>query len=149
MFRENLASESHGVALQNLKKIKTEVFLFYKCSLLCLQQEIKEQDKSDFENNGFIFFGNDLKDFSDTAALINCMDLVVSTCTSIPHLSAALGKPTWIMLQYVPDWRWMLDKTDSPWYPSVKLYRQHARGEWDSVLRSVRDDLTNFIGHDF
>ncbi len=130
--------------LQMLSALPVDKFDIY-----CLQQEIKEQDKSDFENNGFIFFGNDLKDFSDTAALINCMDLVVSTCTSIPHLSAALGKPTWIMLQYVPDWRWMLDKKDSPWYPSVKLYRQHARGEWDSVLRSVRDDLTNFIGHDF
>ena len=120
-----------------------------KFDIYCLQQEIKEQDKSDFEKNGFIFYGNDLKDFGDTAALIDCMDLVVSTCTSIPHLSAALGKPTWIMLQHVPDWRWMLDRTDSPWYPSVKLYRQHVRGEWDSVLRSVRDDLTNLSVDDF
>jgi hypothetical protein len=69
------------------------------------------------------------------------MDLVISTCTSVPHLTAAIGIPTWILLQYVPDWRWQLDKEDSDWYPSAKLYRQKSLGDWESVLAQVYADL--------
>ena len=115
-----------------------------KYEIICLQKEIKMQDKLVFEESGLSFYGDELKDFSDTAALIECVDLVVSTCTSVPHLSAALGKPTWLLLQYIPDWRWMLDRTDSPWYPSVRIYRQKTSGDWDRVCKSVYEDLLNF-----
>ncbi|MBU3576347.1 tetratricopeptide repeat protein [Polynucleobacter sp. UK-Mo-2m-Kol15] len=112
---------------------------------ICLQKEIKDCDKEFFENYKNIrFFGNELRDFSDTAALIENVDLVVSTCTSIPHLSGALGKETWILLSYVPDWRWLLDRVDSPWYPSIKLYRQPSIGDWGSVLGKVNFDLNHF-----
>ncbi|MBU3567574.1 tetratricopeptide repeat protein [Polynucleobacter alcilacus] len=111
---------------------------------ICLQKEIKECDKEFFKAYGSIrFFGEELESFADTAALIENLDLVISTCTSIPHLSAALGKETWILLSHVPDWRWLLDRTDSPWYPSVKLFRQPAIGDWDSVFEKVKFDLNH------
>lgn len=109
---------------------------------VCLQKELKECDKQYFENYQNIrFFGDELNDFSDTAALIECLDLVVSTCTSIPHLSAALNKKTWVLLSYLADWRWLTNRNDSPWYPSLSLYRQTTIGDWDSVLEKVRSDL--------
>ena len=112
---------------------------------VCLQKEIKESDRDFFQAFGKIqFYGNDLNDFSDTAALVECVDLVISTCTSVPHLSAALGKKTWILLSYVPDWRWLLDREDSPWYPSVRLYRQQKLDDWSEVLNGVKTDLGSF-----
>ena len=111
---------------------------------ICLQKEIKKCDEDFFNSFGKIkFYGDSLHDFSDTAALIDCVDLVISTCTSVPHLSAALGKETWILLAYSADWRWLLDRADSPWYPSVKLFRQPAIGDWNSVLDKVKCDLTD------
>jgi hypothetical protein len=113
-----------------------------KYEYICLQKEIKESDKDFLAlHQDILYFGDELKDFSDTAALVDCMDLVISTCTSIPHLSAALGKETWLLLSRVPDWRWLLDREDSPWYPAMKLYRQQALGDWDSVFERVKIDL--------
>jgi hypothetical protein len=80
-------------------------------------------------------------DFADTAALIANLDLVISADTSVAHLSAALGKPTWIMVPHAPDWRWMLRRTDSPWYSSATLYRQPAPGDWTSVITRIAADL--------
>ena len=109
---------------------------------ICLQKEIKESDAGSFsERQDVAFFGDQLHDFSDTAALVDNLDLIISTCTSVPHLSGAMGKPTWVLLGHVPDWRWMLHRDDSPWYPSVKLYRQDASWQWDAVVDRVRQDL--------
>jgi len=69
------------------------------------------------------------------------MDLVISVDTSVAHLSGTLGRPTWVLLPYLPDWRWLLDRDDSPWYPSVKLYRQTGVGDWKSVLAQVNTSL--------
>ena len=80
-------------------------------------------------------------DFKGTAALCECMDLVLSVDTSLLHLSGALGKRTWLLLSHVPDWRWMRDREDTPWYPSVKLYRQPAPGDWKSVFRRISADM--------
>ena len=86
-------------------------------------------------------FGSAIKDFTDTAALCELMDLVISVDTSVAHLSAALGKPTWVLLPYLPDWRWLLDRGDSPWYASVRLYRQAADRVWAGVLDKLSADL--------
>ena len=85
-----------------------------------------------------------LKDFSDTAALIANLDLVISVDTSTAHLSAAMGKPTWVLNRYDTCWRWLLNRADSLWYPSVKLYRQSKIGQWDDVITSVKRDLLHF-----
>ncbi len=79
----------------------------------------------------------DLQDFADTAALISLLDLVVTIDTSVAHLAGALGKPVWIMLQNSADWRWLLDRDDSPWYPTARLFRQRQRGDWDGVVADV------------
>jgi len=68
--------------------------------------------------------GPELKDFCDTAALLGQLDLLVTVDTSVAHLAGALGRPVWLLLPRVPDWRWMLDRDDSPWYPSMRLFRQ-------------------------
>jgi tetratricopeptide (TPR) repeat protein len=83
-----------------------------------------------------------ITDFSDTAALIAQLDLVLAVDTSVAHLAAALGKPVWILLPFSPDWRWLLHRDDSPWYPSVRLFRQPAIGDWDSVVEAVVRELT-------
>ena len=67
--------------------------------------------------------------------------LVISVDTSVAHLAGALGKPVWILLTHVPDWRWLLDRDDSPWYPSARLFRQHETREWGSVVTRVREAL--------
>ena len=123
--------------LELLKALPKEGFEY-----ICLQKEIKETDKEVLEANPQIrFVGNHLEDFTDTAALIECVDLVISTCTSVPHLSSSLGKETWLMLSYIPYWLWLLDRNDSPWYPSAKLYRQEKMRDWDGVLENVKSDL--------
>ena len=71
------------------------------------------------------------------------MDVVISVDTSVAHLASALGKETWVLLPYAPDWRWLLDRQDSPWYQSVSLYRQDEQRDWNNVLISIAADLTN------
>src|SRR6185437_2286867 len=86
-----------------------------------------------------------LTDFVETAALIRCLDLVITVDTSVAHLSAALGRPTWILLPYTPDYRWLLDRDDSPWYPTVRLFRQDKTRDYGKVLDRVRDELAALI----
>ena len=84
---------------------------------------------------------NDLTDFSDTAALIACMDLVISVDTSVAHAAGAIGKPVWILLPFIPDYRWLLDREDSPWYPNAKLFRQNENRSWADVIHRVKQNL--------
>jgi hypothetical protein len=83
----------------------------------------------------------ELRDFADTAAAIEALDLVVSTDTSVPHLAGALNKEVWILLGFAPDWRWLLERNDSPWYPSAKLFRQSAIGDWSDLVTRARQAL--------
>lgn len=86
-----------------------------------------------------------LHDFADTAALISQLDLVITIDTSVAHLAGALGKPTWVMLTHAPDWRWLLDREDSPWYPSARLFRQDEPGAWEYVIRRVGHSLKDAV----
>ena len=90
---------------------------------------------------------NLLQDFADTAALIDNLDLVISVDTSTAHLTGALGKPVWILNRFDTCWRWLLERTDSPWYPTATLYRQERIGDWHGVVQRVRTDLMQFATH--
>jgi len=111
-----------------------------------LQKEIRPEDQPVLESLRRLHFHQDeLEDFTDTAALIQEMDLVISVCTSVAHLAGALGHPTWVMLPYSADYRWMVDRTDSPWYPSIKLIRNLKIADWHDTLITVREDLKSLI----
>jgi hypothetical protein len=90
-------------------------------------------------------FIDECNDFADTGALIEQLDLVITVDTAVAHLAAALGKPVWVLVPWVSCWRWLEGRTDSPWYASVKLFRQIERGNWDTVLGAVTEALEKFV----
>jgi len=85
-----------------------------------------------------------IEDFEDTAAIIANLDLVISIDTSVAHLAGAIGKPVWLMNPFDTCWRWMLNRDDSPWYPTMRIFRQPASGDWTSVVRDVAGALRDF-----
>jgi|HubBroStandDraft_1064217.scaffolds.fasta_scaffold00033_16 tetratricopeptide (TPR) repeat protein len=91
-------------------------------------------------------FTADLADFDDTAALVDTLDLVISVDTAVAHLAGGLGKSVWLLNRRIPDWRWLLDREDSPWYPTLRLFRQPRHGDWDSVVARVAEGLAAFVG---
>ncbi len=107
-----------------------------------LQQELRAQDRSALESAGNLLpLGEYLQDFSDTAALIANLDLVISVDTSVAHLAGIMGKPVWILLPYAPDWRWLEKGETNPWYPSARLFRQPAIADWDSAIAQLNQSL--------
>lgn len=110
--------------------------------LISLQKEIGEKDRPVLESMPQLRrLGEELADFGDTASLIENLDLVISVDTAVAHLAGALGKPVWIMLRHTGEWRWLLDRCDSPWYPSARLFRQGVRGDWDGVINDIIKQL--------
>lgn len=91
-------------------------------------------------------WSGELNDFADTAALIAALDLVITIDTSVAHLAGAMGKPTWVLLPFVADWRWFLDREDSPWYPTMKLFRQAALGDWSEPVARLAGELMRLAG---
>lgn len=87
--------------------------------------------------------GGEIRSFDDTAAILSVVDLLVSADTSPVHLAGALGRPVWTLLPFIPDWRWLLEREDSPWYPTMRLFRQTARGDWEPVLERVARELAS------
>ena len=120
--------EIKGVKLFSLQKDKYE-----KWTDADLEQ-VFEQD-----------LGGQISDFADTAAIIENLDLVISVDTAVVHLAGALGKNVWTLLPFSPDWRWMIDRDDSPWYPTMRLFRQPAPGDWDSVFKNVKKYLIKYL----
>jgi tetratricopeptide (TPR) repeat protein len=112
-----------------------------------LQKEIPPAQRDWLEAHRLLVeHGAELSDFADTAALISQLDLVVTIDTSVAHLAGALGVPVWIMLQHSADWRWLLDRADSPWYPTARLFRQQRPGDWEGVVRDVARALADELG---
>jgi len=127
---------------RSIKLSKLLEYLPSQFQYVCLQKEIRNEDKQLLQAHPEILhFVDELSDFSDTAALCELMDIIISVDTSVAHLAGALGKSVWILLTYNPDWRWFLDRSDSPWYPTATLYRQESYGDWDSILAKVETDL--------
>jgi tetratricopeptide (TPR) repeat protein len=115
-------------------------------TLVSLQREVRAADAIVLqERSDVIHFGEELKDFSDTAALAANMDLVIAVDTSVAHLAGALAKPVWVLLPFIPDWRWLLDRDDSPWYPTARLFRQDDSRRWDGAFGRLRAALGDFL----
>jgi tetratricopeptide (TPR) repeat protein len=111
-----------------------------------LQKDPRPDDRAALiERPGILDLTADLTDFIETAALISCLDLVITVDTSVAHLAGALGRPTWILLPYVPEWRWLLDREDSPWYPTVRLFRQRPTRDYAGVMDRVRAKLVTLM----
>ena len=113
-----------------------------EATFVSLQKDVRGTDAALLkERSDILNFGDELRDFADTAALISELDLVISVDTSVAHLAGAMGKPVWILVTHIPDWRWLLDRDDSPWYPTVRLFRQPCIDDWESVITRVHEAL--------
>ncbi|MEW6345196.1 MAG: glycosyltransferase family 9 protein [Pseudomonadota bacterium] len=88
---------------------------------------------------------DEIGDFEDTAAILSIADLLISVDSSPVHLAGALGRPVWVMLPFVPDWRWLLERTDTPWYPRMRLFRQPSRGDWGAVMATLASELAQLV----
>ena len=108
---------------------------------ICLQKDIYLEEKKVLEQYKIAYHGLELSTLEGTAALVACLDLVITIDTSIAHLAAAMGKDVWILLPFSADWRWLLQRDDSPWYPNVKLFRQETLGDWSIPLNHIRNSL--------
>jgi hypothetical protein len=139
---KHIRDRERSIDLSNLLPL-----LDVDATFVSLQKDVRAADMETLKKgSSIIHFGNELDGFSDTAALISHLDLVISVDTAIAHLAGALGKPVWILLTHVPDWRWLLDRDDSPWYPTARLFRQSETREWNSAIMRVREALLEFIG---
>jgi tetratricopeptide (TPR) repeat protein len=129
--------------LRSLKLSEIVSYLPPEFECISLQKEIREYDNAVFEQSHIKNYAEYLVNFSDTASLCELMDVIISVDTSVAHLAGALGKKTCLLLPFKGDWRWLLDyqKIDSPWYKTVKLYRQDQKKEWPSVLSVLKHDL--------
>ena len=106
-----------------------------------LQKAPRPGDRETMAELGVVDLGPDLDDFADTAAALTALDALVTVDTSVAHLAGALGRPVWLLLPFVPDWRWMMHGDDSPWYPTMRLFRQAVAGDWEPVCRRVAEHL--------
>ena len=111
-----------------------------------VQNEIRESDREAVTQFGRLNTHFDRIGFCDTAALISCLDLIVTVDTSVAHLAAAMSKPTWILLAFASDWRWGMLREDSLWYPSVRLFRQPYLGNWRPVFERLRTGIERLFG---
>ncbi|MEG4043376.1 tetratricopeptide repeat protein [Microcoleus sp. Pol17_C1] len=110
-------------------------------SFYSLQKEVSEAERALLNQTSIVDLSPHFGDLADTAAAIAKLDLVISVDTAVAHLAGALGKPVWILLAFSPDWRWLLEREDSPWYPTARLFRQHQRGDWEDVFDRVAEAL--------
>lgn len=140
----NTKDRSRSVRLAEMMGILPGGFQY-----VSLQKEVREVDEPTLRARPDILnFANELQDFSDTAALCECLDVVICVDTGVAHLSGGLGRRTWVLLARNADWRWFLDRDDSPWYPGAKLYRQDTLGDWSAVLERVKADLLRELKSD-
>jgi Tfp pilus assembly protein PilF len=135
----------HNRSLPLTELVRTLAPLAGRASFVSLQKEVRAADEPVLRASGIRHFGAELADFRDTAALADSLDLIVSVDTSVAHLAGALGRPLWILLPFTPDWRWLRERADSPWYPTARLLRQRAPGDWDAALAELAHGLAACI----
>jgi hypothetical protein len=150
-FRPNQPELWAENARRNMPLEKFAIFKDLDVIFYSLQKgEPAESDLKIFQKQGWggpniLDYVEELYDFSDTAAFVQNLDLVIAVDTSTAHLAGALGKPVWLLNRYDSCWRWLLEKDDSPWYPSLKIYRQIEIDNWDTVLKKMREDLEKLL----
>lgn len=136
----HLNDRNRSIALDRFGKI----FTVSGVDFVSLQKEAGAAETAILSAHNAARPAAQFEDFADAAAVVAMLDLVISVDTSVAHLAGAMGKPVALLLPFSPDWRWMLDRIDSPWYPTMRLFRQSARGDWDGVIERVRDALIGF-----
>src|SRR5574338_527564 len=116
------------------------------CQFVSLHKVLRKADQATLAGQpALLHFGERLADFADTAAVVAQLDLVIAVDTAVAHLAGALGKSTWLLLPHAPDWRWLLERLDSPWYPTMRLFRQRSPGDWQGVLAEAAAALHRLI----
>ena len=135
------STDHKGDKLRSISLQELNLTLPEKFEYICLQKELREIDKKLINDTKIKYYGNNIDDFTDTAYLCNYVDLVISVDTSVAHLAASLGKLTWVLLPEVPDWRWLLNREDSPWYKNIRLFRQIDDKSWATVLQKIQIEL--------
>jgi hypothetical protein len=134
--RTHSNDHNRSTSLQTLSRILDADAVF-----VSLQKDVREADQAELGRSKIIDWTAELTDFAETAALVKCLDLVITVDTSVAHLAGALGCRTWILLPWTPDYRWLLNRDDSPWYPTVRLFRQNETRDYAGVLDRVRAEL--------
>jgi tetratricopeptide (TPR) repeat protein len=138
---EHLDDRNRSVSLEMLKELLHPP----GAKFISLQKgDASAQIAAISESANIVDWTTELHDFADTAALIGALDLIITVDTAVAHLAAALGKPAWVLLPHVPDWRWLLDRSDSPWYPTMQLFRQPGIGDWQTPIAQISQALTEF-----
>lgn len=132
----NVMNQKRSIALNTLLTLHQTNIDF-----ICLQKDICLEEKKVLEHYQIAYHGLELSTLEGTAALIACLDLVITIDTAIAHLAAAMGKDVWILLPFSADWRWFLQRDDSPWYPNVTLFRQETLGDWRTPLNRIKNIL--------
>jgi hypothetical protein len=113
---------------------------------ISIQREVRAEDENVLAAEPRVtHIGGELNDFDDTAAVVALCDLVIAVDTAVVHLAGAMGRPVWVMVPFAPDWRWTLDGDSTPWYPTARLFRQTALGDWDSVINNVSAALRELV----
>jgi hypothetical protein len=129
---------NRSIPLEAMRPLFTHV-----ATPVSLQKDVRDEDRPALAGARLGEANAALDNFADTAALIEHLDLVITVDTSVAHLAGALGKAVWILLPFSPDWRWLLDRADSPWYPTARLFRQPRIGDWASVIDEVAAALAD------
>lgn len=132
--RDRQRSVPAAVLLERLEGAPVQLF--------SLQKDVRDADMAALAAHAITPLGADLADFVDTAAVVAQLDLVITVDTAVAHLAGALGRPTWVLLPFTPDWRWLRGREDSLWYPGMRLFRQSVAGGWDEVVDRVARELT-------
>jgi len=128
----NINDKNRSIDLKFFEQIENQASLFI------IQKELRKNDYDFLNKNKKIkFLGEEINSFNDSAAIIEIMDLVITVDTSLAHLSSAIGKPTFILLPWSPEWRWLIDRNDSPWYPTATMFRQPNLGDWEAVIKKI------------
>jgi Tetratricopeptide repeat len=109
---------------------------------ISVQREVNAAQAEILDAHGVVRFGHEFMDFADTAAIVAMLDLLISVDTSVAHLAGAMGKAVGLLIPFAPDWRWLCDRSDTKWYPSMRIFRQRAPSDWDELIDRVRNELS-------